>query len=255
MEKLQQVSPYTPYTYLAVKDGVYTLFTIIPIYKGQKLGVPNSTIDSKHNYQEVTIRVSGVPTGEKRLILEFFKVVLDATAPIDMAEIKEPEEGEGVTDDTDNTVNPINLVKLQITVQENNLINRQALLTIEDADEQSDATSLTAYNCPYSYVFKKEEVKQACLKVIVPLQGYKYHPSLEETIVNKKTNRVGKIITLIKDPIYGDVYGGVAISPTVTYQYENRISIDDFFEVKVDLFNQNISYAKSKPRTMNPDEL
>lgn len=255
MEKLQQVSPYTPYTYLAVKEDVYTLFTIIPIYQGQQIQVSKSPIDERHNSQKINISITGAPSEENQLKLEPSAIALDVSAPIDIADIREPEDGEEPTDTADNSVNPINQVEVKVSPQGSNPIKKQAVLMLDDIDERPDLSSPTAYNCPYFYVFKKEEAKQACLKVIVPLQGYKYHPSLEETIVNKKTNRVGKTITLIKDPIYGDVYGGVAISPTVTYQYEDRISIDDFFEVKVDLFNQNISYAKSKPRTMNPDEL
>lgn len=256
MEKLQQVSPYTPYTYLAVKDGVYTLFTIIPIYQGQQINIYNRPFDERHNYQEIHIRVSGLPSDAKRIILKSLKEVLAVTKPIDIADIKGPEGGGEPTDDSDNTVNPINQVKCEVKVQTNSSINKQAALMLEDADQRPNTTSLTAYNCPYSYLFKKGTAKQVCLSVIIPLQGFKYHPSLEETIVDKTTKRVVKTITLTKDPIYSEVYGGVAIPPVVTYQYGNGISTSDFFEVEVKLFESNmISYAKSKPRTINPDEL
>lgn len=257
MERLQQVSPYTPYTYLAVKDRVYTLFIIMPIYEGQQVKISNRPFDERFNYQEINIRVSGLPTDEKRLILKSLKEVLAVTNPIDMADIKEPEGEEEHTDDADNTVNPINQVNCKVKVQANNSINKQAVLMLEDADQSDNTTtSATAYQCPYSYVFKRKTAKLVCLNVLVPLQGYQYHPSLEKTIINKTTSTVAKTITLVKDPIYGEVYGGTAIPPVVTYQYGNGMSTTDFFEVEVKLFESNmISYAKSKPRTMNPDEL
>ncbi len=134
-------------------------------------------------------------------------------------------------------------------------IKRHATLKLTDADKRATIPA-TAYNCPYSYLFKKGTAEQLCLSVIIPLQGFKYHPSLEETIVDKTTKRIVKTITLTKEPMYGEVYGGVAIPPVVTYQYGNGISTTDFFEVEVKLFESNrVSYAKSKPRTMNPDEL
>lgn len=248
MEKLQRVSPYTPYTYLIEINGVYTLYIIIPIYLGQQIRAAGVTkeVDS----QELKFEINGTPDSSNRLILEPLELELQYDV------VDSIEQGIGNVTGSSSSSSSYQ-IKVTVNAPDTNSKDKHANLKLIDADKRSaKPAAITAYNCPYSYLFKKRIEKQVCLNVLIPLQGYKYHPSLEETLIDKTTKRLVKTITLKKDPIYGEVYGGIAISPMVTYQYGNGIPTTDFFEVETKLFESNmISYAKSKPRTMNPDEI
>lgn len=205
-------------------------------------------IKKDDNAQEISYQVEGAHDPSKALVLEPLKLVLQYDR-VDMIEAEIGQIGGGNL--------PPYQVSMKVLIDEVSTIEKHAKLRLDDADERAfDQIPLTAYNCPYAYIFRNVAAKKACMSVIVPLQGYQYQPSLEESSVDKATASLTKIITLTKNPISASLYEGIAISPVATYKYENRISSSDFFEVHVKLLDSNIiSYAKSKPRTMNPDEL
>lgn len=263
MQNRQLISLYTPYLYLKKESrDQYLLFLIIPIYRGQGIRQSGDEFSDIFNTQTISFGVSGEPEADQKVILIKKKIALkvkDSIQIVQIAQIEELIEEKELGDINIGAVNdtPINKITIKVKSQTVAPIERHFSVLIDDADEKDIiADETTAYQCPYTYIFKKAGTHQVCLSALIPLQGYYYHPSLEEVRLDKTSTRLVKHIALSKDRLFGDVYEGVAVSPVMTYEYPGGIELNDPFELNVQLLNPNDRYATAKVRTMDPpDEL